>query len=250
MTKKKKAETFPAKEAKFDGAFRNLVANLSVADPTSSQPTVLTWKRLVLDQNTVFNALVNLLGTPTTVNSWEYVFPLVMNKNTYTKPLKDRKNDIMSSALKIIRPERVILKKQDKLSPGFLTNNDKVAWFLPLPNPITPSMDKALTQHPVPAVSIHEIKTNQHVVDTRDPESPGSKGMPDGMQFVWLKCFVGATPPADHNQYTHVAFSGKFRHLSSFTAASKKQTVWYIAAYISTTGVLGAFCDPVSVNIA
>ena len=139
----------------------------------------------------------------------------------------------------IIRPQRLVLKEQDKATPGFLTENDKVAWFIPLNNPITPSLDKVLTEHPVPVVGIHEIKNMQHVVDTRDPESPKSTGMPAGMQFVWLKCFVDATLPADHNQFTHVAFSGKFRHLSTFTTTSQKQTVWYIAAYISKTGVLG-----------
>jgi hypothetical protein len=250
MTTKKKTETFPAIDEKFDAAFRGLIADLGVPDLTSSQTSTDTYIRLGISGPNVYTPLVNLLGTPTTVNSWEYVYPLVKNKSTYTKPLNDRKKAIKKAALAIIRPERVILKKQEKLSPGFLTENDKVAWYIPLPNPITPSMDKVISYHPVPSLTIHEIKNNQHVVDSRDPKSPDSKGMPDGMQFVWLKCFVGAAAPADHNQYTHVVFSGKFRNLSTFTAASKKQTVWYIAAYISKTGVVGAFCDPVSVNVA
>jgi hypothetical protein len=250
MAKKKKAETFPTKEALFDGAFRNLVNNLGTPDTTSSQPAVDTYIRLGISGPNVYTPLVNLLGTPTTVNSWEYVYPLVMNKSTYTVPLKNRKNAIMKSALEIIRPERVILKKQNKLNPGFLTENDLAAWYIPLPNPLTPSMDATLTLHPVPAVSIHEIKSMQHVVDTVDPKSPKSNSLPAGMQFVWLKYFIGATPPADHNQYTHVCFSGKFRHVATFLSTYQKQQVWYIAAYISTTGVLGEFSAPISTNIA
>jgi hypothetical protein len=250
MTKKKKAITFPVKESPFDGAFRGLVAYLGVPDPSSSSPTVNTYIRLGLNATTVYNALVNLLGTPTMVNTWEYVEPLVKNKATYTKPLNDRKKAIKAAALKIIRPQRLILKEMEKTTPGTLTTNDMNMWYIPLPTPKTPSIDKVISAHPVPALHIHEIKANQHVVDTHDPASPDSKEMPEGMQFVWLKCFIGAAAPADHNQYTHVTFSGKFRNLSTFTAASKKQTAWYIAAYISKTGVLGTFCDPVSVNVA
>lgn len=250
MTKKKKSENFPASDAKFDAAFRELMADLGSPDTTSSSPTTNTYVRLGINAATVYTPLVNLLGNATTPNTWEFVYPLVKNKLTYTVPLKNRKNAIKKSVMAIIRPQRLVLKEQDKATPGFLTENDKVAWFIPLNNPITPSLDKVLTEHPVPVVGIHEIKNMQHVVDTRDPESPKSTGMPAGMQFVWLKCFVGATPPADHNQFTHVAFSGKFRHLSTFTTTSQKQTVWYIAAYISKTGVLGVFSTPVSVNIA
>jgi hypothetical protein len=250
MTTKKKAITFPVKDDLFDAAFRGLVTDLGSPDLTSSSPTVNTYIRLVLNVTTVYTPLVNLLGTATTVNSWEYVYALVKNKATYTKPLNDRKKAIKAAALKIIRPQRLILKEEEKAVPGTLTNNDMNMWHIPFPTPKTPSMDKVISSHPVPTLHIHEIKTNQHVVDTRDPEAPDSKGMPEGMQFVWLKYFIGATPPADHNQYTHSAFSGKFRNLSTFSAASKKQTVWYIAAYISKTGVLGTFCDPVSVSIA
>jgi hypothetical protein len=250
MAKKKKAITFPSEDAKFDGAFRGLVLDLGTPDTTSSQPAVDTYIRLGISGPNVYTPLVNLLGTPTTVNSWEYVYALVKNKATYTKPLNDRKKVIKAAALKLIRPQRLILKEEEKAMPGTLTTNDMNMWYIPLPTPKTPSMDAVISVHPVPALSIHEIKANQHIVDTRDPEVPESKGMPDGMQFVWLKYFIGATPPADHNQYTHVIFSGKFRNLSTFTTASKKQTVWYIAAYISKTGVLGTFCDPVSVSIA
>jgi hypothetical protein len=250
MTKKKKAITFPAKDALFDGAFRGLVTDLGTPDTTSSSPAVDTYTRLGISGPGVYTPLVNLLGTPTTVNSWEYVYPLVKNKATYTKPLNDRKKAIKKAALAIIRPQRLILKELEKATPGILTNNDMNMWYIPLPATHTPSIDKVISEHPVPSLTIHEIKANQHIIDTRDPKVPDSKEMPAGMQFVWLKCFVGATPPADHNQYTHVIFSGKFRNLSTFTAASKKQTSWYIAAYISKTGVLGTFCDPVSVNIA
>jgi len=250
MTKKKKSETFPATDAKFDGAFRELMADQAVPDATSSAPATDTYIRLGLNITTVYTPLLNLLGSPTIVNSWLYVYPLVKNKVTYTKPLNDRKKAIKKAALAIIRPQRMILKELEKTTPGTLTTNDMNAWYIPLPTPKTPSMDAVITTHPIPALSIHEIKNNQHIVDTRNPGSPKSTGMPEGIQFVWLKCYVGATPPTDPNQYNHVIFSGKFRNLSTFTTASKKQTAWYIAAYISTTGVLGVFCDPVSVNIA
>ena len=67
-------------------------------------------------------------------------------------------------------------------------------WFIPKPDAITPSLDALRTTHPRPMISIHEMKSMQHTVDAHDPESPKSIALPEGMQFIWLKRFIGATP--------------------------------------------------------
>jgi len=46
MSKSKQAETFPANDALFDGAFRGLIADLAVPDLTSSKITTNTYVRL------------------------------------------------------------------------------------------------------------------------------------------------------------------------------------------------------------
>jgi hypothetical protein len=247
---KKKAPSFPIPDDPFDGAFQGLVAHLSEPDPTSNDIVDPSWQRLGLSNTAVFTPLVKLLGSETTLNSWLYVFPLVKSKATYTKPLKDRKIDIKKAALDIIRPARMILKAQEIASPGFLTENDKVVWFISERDPITPSHDAMLTKHPRPVVSIHEIKNNQHVIDVRDPDHPKSHSLPDGIILLHIVRFIGAVPPADPLQYTHLLYSGKFRNLSTFTADYKKQTAWYVAQYISPTGEESHWSEPVCATIA
>jgi hypothetical protein len=250
MSKKKKSLSFPESDDKFDAAWKQLMAHLGIPDPTSSSPAVVSWTRLGMDNVSEYTPLVNLLGTPTAVNSWEYVYPLEKAKGTHTDALKLQKNTIKADALVIIHAVRLILKEKNKTTKGFLTANDMTFWYIPNPNPITPSMDAVRTSHPIPALSIHETKSRQHTVDAHNPETPKSTGLPEGMQFIWLKRFIGATPPADPDQYQHVMFSGKFRNVSTFLATYQKQTVWYIACYISSTGETGEFSDPLSANIA
>lgn len=181
MTKKKKSVEFPTSDAKFDAAFKQLMANLAATDPESSAPAVVTWTRLGLDAASEYDPLVALLGTPTTAGSWECVYPLEKAKATHTDPLKLRKNTIKEDALVIIRSVRLILKAKAKTNPAFLTSNDKTVWYIPQPNPITPSFEAAKTAHPVPLLTIHEIKNMQHTVDAHNPESPKSIGLPEGM---------------------------------------------------------------------
>jgi hypothetical protein len=247
---KKKAPSFPVPDDPFDGAFQGLVAHLSEPDPTSNDTVNPSWQRLGLDNVTVYTPLVKLLGSETTPNSWLYAFPLIKSKATYTKPLQMQKNALKRKALTIIRPARMILKEQEKANPGFLTENDKTVWFIPKPDPITPSHDAMLTKHPSPVVSIHEIKNNQHVIDVRDPDSPKSRSLPDGIILLHIARFIGAVPPADPLQYTHLLYSGKFRNLSTFTADNKKQTAWYVAQYISPTGEESNWSEPVCATVA
>ena len=96
------------------------MANLAVPDPESNDIVNPSWERLCLDDTTVYTPLVNILGSETTHNSWLYVYPLEKGIATHTGTLKDQKNDLKNAALAIIRPQRLILKAQEKASPAFL----------------------------------------------------------------------------------------------------------------------------------
>jgi hypothetical protein len=244
--KTEKSLAFPVKDALFDAAFKALMADLAVPDPQSSSPLVVTYTRLGVNTGTIYNPLVAMLGTPTTANSWEEAYTAEKVKGTTDETLTLQKNTIKKNALKLIRAERIILKELEKVNPGTLTAQDKKVWYIAEPNPITPVMDLMRTAHPVPNLSIHETKSLQHTLDAVNPESPKSKSLPAGIQFLWLKRFIGATAPTDPDLYSHVMFSGKFRCVSNFGMTYKRQPVWYIACYISTTGVVGNFCDPLN----
>jgi hypothetical protein len=248
--KAEKSLKFPTKDALFDAAFKALMADLAVPDPQSSSPAVDTYVRLGINTTTIYNPLLALLGTPTTANSWEEVYTEEKSKGTTDETLTLQKNTIKKNALKLIRAERIILKELEAVSPGTLTAQDKKVWYIAEPNPKTPSLEAVLTTHPVPALSIHEIKPSQHTVDAINPGSPKSKSMPAGMKFIEIARFIGTTAPTDPSQYTHLAFSGKFRNVSNFVSTSLKQTAWYIARYISNTGAEGNWSTAVSANIA
>jgi hypothetical protein len=90
-----------------------------------------------------------------------------------------------------------------------------------------------------------------HVVDAVNPESPKSKSLPQGVDKIEIVRYVGTTAPTDPSQYTHLLFSGKWRNHSIFTVSTQqKQTAWYIARYIGTTGWEGAWSQPVSSTVA
>ncbi len=250
VRKAEKSLAFPVKDALFDAAFKALMADLAVPDPQSSSPLVVTYTRLGVNTTTIYNPLVALLGTPTTANSWEEAYTAEKAKATTNETLTLQKKTIKKNALKLIRAERMILKELEKVSPGTLTAQDKKVWYIDEPNPLTPVMDLMRTAHPVPALSIAETRSLQHTLDAINPASPKSKALPAGMQFIWIKRFIGAIAPTDPDLYAHVSFSGKFRSVSNFGMTYKRQQVWYIACYISTTGVVGNFCDPLSGTVA
>ena len=81
-------------------------------------------------------------------------------------------------------------------------------------------METARTTDPVPSLKIREIKPLHHTIESVNPDSPKSKTLPAGMQFIEIARFIGTTAPADPSQYTHLLFSGKFRNFSKFASAN------------------------------
>ena len=250
MAKKRKSLEFPASDAKFDVAFTNLMNHLASPDTSSSLPTTNSYVRLALNTTTQYNPLLAILGTPTTVNTWLYVYQLEKHKATHNATLKTQKNTLKKKALAIIRPLRISLKALEKTTSGTLTAADKQYLFIPEPNPRTSTIETLRTTHPVPVLSIESIQHLLHMVDLRDPASPKSTSFPDGIVLMQLKRFIGTVAPADITSYTDLLFSGKFRNSSHFVAANEGQKAWYIGRYISATGEVSDWSAPVSATIA
>jgi hypothetical protein len=250
MAKKKESTSFPKTDNKFNNAFQPLMDNLAVPDPESSDTVNPSWQRLGLDDTTVYTPLLDILGDATQPNSWLYVYPLEKGRSTHTGTLKDQKNDLKKAALAIIRPQRLILKALEKANPGFLTANDKKAWFINDTGHISHPSASLLTTNVVPVLSIYSIKYLQHVIDARNPETPNSTGFPEGLILLEISRFVGSEAPTDPSQYTHLLFSGKFRNRSTFAMSEARQVAWYIARYISPTGQVSNWSTSVSATIA
>lgn len=234
---KRKNNRFPASDEKYDIAFRGLLNHLQVPDLDSSQPTIPTWQRLGLDNITQYTPLTNNLGTDTTSNTWLHVYPLQASHSTRNATFRSEKNTLKKNGLHIIRPLRLALKAQEKLTPDFLTASDKEYFYIPEPNPrtIISLRDRGL----VPALSISLIRYLLHIVDANNPDTPTSNGLPEGVIFVELLRYIGTVPPTDESQFTRILLNGKFRSQSHFQHADQKQEAWYAARYIGTTGEIG-----------
>jgi hypothetical protein len=226
------------------------MANLAVPDPESSDTVNPSWKRLGLDDITVYTPLLNILGDATDCRSWIYTYPLEKSTATHTGTLKDQKNNLKRAALSIIRPQRLILKALEKANPGFLTANDKLTWYIQDEGHHGHPSASLLTTSVVPILTIQSIKYLMHVVDARNPETPRSTGFPEGLILLEIARFVGSEEPTDPLQYTHLLFSGKFRNISKFAMSEARQVAWYIARYISPTGQVSNWSTAISATVA
>lgn len=177
MAKKKPSLTFPSANAKFNSAIIQLMGHLAVPDATSSAPTINTWTRLGIDATTVYNVLLALFGTTTTVNTWLYVHPLAANKATRTGTLTGQQKIIKKKMLALVRGQRLVEKNIDKVAPNTLTEMDKQCFFIPVANPHTSSAQTLRVAHPIPVLSISHIAYLLHIIDFRDPARSHTNAM-------------------------------------------------------------------------
>ncbi|HEX7412734.1 MAG TPA: hypothetical protein VF411_01720, partial [Bacteroidia bacterium] len=105
MAKKVRAINFPTANAKFNLAIIQLMGHLAIADPDSGS-TVVSWIRLGIP-SAVYNALLALFGTTTTVNTWLYVHPLAANKATKTATLTGQQKTIKKKMLALVHGQRL-----------------------------------------------------------------------------------------------------------------------------------------------
>lgn len=245
---KRKNNGFPASDEAYNIAFRALMNHLEVPDLDSNQPTSPTWQRLGLDNITQYTPLTNNLGNATTPNTWLSVQPVQANKATRNATLRSEKNTLKKSGLHIIRPLRLTLKAQEKLTPGFLTSADKLCFHIPEPNPRT--IINLHARSLVPSLSIALIQYLLHIVDAHNPQTHTSNSLPEGVIFVELLRYIGTVPPTDESQFTRILLNGKFRSISQFKEADQKQDAWYAARYIGTTGEIGELSPFVHAGIS
>jgi hypothetical protein len=249
MGKRKKSINFPSSAAKFDIAFRALMLHLAGMDLGSTNPTILSWIRLGIDGPTVYNILLAIYGNATTPNTWLSVRPLQANKATRNGTTKQQEKDLMKHALGLIRPARISLKAKEKITPGFLSADDKKGFYIADASPHTSSAQTLRISHPVPILSFFEIGHLEMIVDMHNPETPQSTGFPEGIVFMELFIYKGTVPPTQDSQYTHLRFCPKFRNQVLFTTADLKQDCWFKGRFIGLLGEEGALSPSIHATI-
>lgn len=249
MGKRKKSISFPSSATKFDVAFRALMLHLAGYDVGSLSPTILSWIRLGIDGPTVYNILLAIYGSPSTPNTWLSVQPIQSNKATRTPTSKQQEKDLMKRALALIRPTRLSLKAKEKITPGFLSADDKKDFYIPDANPHTSSTQTLRISHPVPVLSFFEIGHLEMIIDMHNPDTPKSTAFPEGIIFMELFIYKGATPPTQDSQYIHLRFCPKFRNQVVFTTADLKQDAWFKARFIGELGEEGELSPSIHATI-
>ncbi|HEX7413449.1 MAG TPA: hypothetical protein VF411_05335 [Bacteroidia bacterium] len=249
MAKRKKSISFPATATKFDIAFRALMLHLAGFDLGSLSPTVVSWTRLGIS-NAQYTILLAILGSATTPNTWLSVQPVQANKATRNPTSKSQLATLMKRALAIIRPERSTLKAADKLTPNFLSTDDKKCFFIPDVNPRTNSAETLRISHPVPVLDFFSTGHLEVIVDAHNPETPKSTSLPEGIVFLELFWYKGTVPPTDDSQYKLLKFSTKFRNQVLFATADIKLDCYLKGRYLGLNGEEGALSPSIHITIS
>ncbi|MHB8259429.1 MAG: hypothetical protein ACYDCN_04560 [Bacteroidia bacterium] len=249
MAKRKKSISFPSSAAKFNIAFRALMVHLAGYDLGSSNPTILSWTRLGIDGPTVYNILLAIYGNAGTPNTWLSVQPIQANHATRNPTSKSQLKGLMARALALIRPTRNSLKAKEKITPNFLSADDKKCFYIPDANARTSSAEMLRISHPVPILSIFEIGHLEAIIDMHDPETPHSISFPEGIVFLELFWYKGNVPPTDDKQYEHLKFTTKWRNQVLFTTADIKLDCYLKARFLGEQGEEGALSPSIHFTI-
>ncbi|MHB8258634.1 MAG: hypothetical protein ACYDCN_08755 [Bacteroidia bacterium] len=249
MAKRKKSISFPSSAAKFNIAFRALMIHLASLDAGSLQPLIVSWTRLGIDGPTVYNILLAIYGNAGTPNTFLSVQPVQANHATRNPTSKSQLKGLMARALLLIRPTRLSLKAQEKLTPNFLSGDDNKCFFITPLAPRTSSTEMLRIAHPTPVLSIFEVGHLEGIIDIHDPETPKSTALPEGIVFAQYFIYIGTVPPTDDSQYKHAKFSTKFRNQFVFTTAQIKQDCWIKARFLGYLGEEGALSPSIHFTI-
>ncbi|GIK33432.1 MAG: hypothetical protein BroJett009_24240 [Armatimonadota bacterium] len=116
-----------------------------------------------------------------------------------------------------------------------------------------PVYDTILTPSPVPSTRpvmlLDTSERYRHTVNFADEGTPTSKAKPAGVMGCELRVFVGATPPADPQDYDFAALDTKTPQTWNFDPADAGQMGHWVARWVNTRGDQGPWSDTVSATI-
>ncbi len=116
-----------------------------------------------------------------------------------------------------------------------------------------PVHDKTRTRPPVPTTrpvaTIDTSERMRHTINWHDENTPNSKGKPDGVHAAEIRCFIGATPPTDPDQYDFVALDTGTPYLLEHKPADASGLATYILRWGNTRNEFGPWSEMVSATI-
>jgi hypothetical protein len=94
-----------------------------------------------------------------------------------------------------------------------------------------------------PSVTVLNNEEGMQLLSVINPDTPGSKKLPEGMAFARLYRFIGTEMPQNLKLYDYVGIAKKGEYLSTFGdlhfTDDKRVYAFYFARYESKQGVLG-----------
>lgn len=214
----------PSRESEFDPFANNFQTKIA-ADPTdyalsSSDATSIT----------------------AAYNSWHAAYVAAITETTRTRDTIETKNLQKANMLSVMRRYAALIRPNTAVS-----NALKIGLGLRIadvdPTPVPPP-----TTYPV--LSVAGGAPLEQLLRIADSATPTKRAKPAGAVGLLLFRAVGTTPATDPGQATFLAFTGKAKAETSFSASDNGKVATYFARWTNLRGELGPWSAPVSRTIA
>lgn len=101
-----------------------------------------------------------------------------------------------------------------------------------------------------PLLSITRVDNQLHKLKVQDKEQPDFSGIPNGVDHIHIRRFIGETPPTNPEEWPFYKDSSRARIESTFDPEDENNRAHYRIRYVSPTGIMGPWSDVVSEVIA
>src|SRR5690606_1800768 len=128
-----------------------------------------------------------------------------------------------------------------------VSDADKTAAGIPLPNPSRSPVEKPTTQ---PKLDVVAQVTGSQTIQFADVTTPTRRAKPAGVRALYLYCAVADEPVADASQAKFIDAYGKGPIGVPFDHADNGKMATYFACWVSTRNEKGPMSAPVSMTIA
>lgn len=176
-------------------------------------------------------------GTNATPGTWNYVYPLESNPETFTHPLKLQKDSLRAQL------ETAFRTVYGDIPQSVLTADDRTALNLPerdtVPTPVGVKDNAPIVSF---EPSVHTLQT----IRFGNPDDPQTQAMPQG-QKIMLERFVGekGLDPATIN-FGSAQVVTRFLQKVQYTETDVGKTAYLRACYVNTRGEKGPYSAVVS----
>jgi len=222
-----KNDVLPSGDPKYNTSVNILIAQVILQATAWAIPT------------TVITAVTKLLAT------WNSMWAIASNRKNRTTVDVENKKAARKALTAYLRP----FIKTYIYDNSLLTSADIISCGLnPHSTTKTPSgIPGTIPEMQYKPDSDHTVKSFYKQEAAADGTT--GRGKPDGVGYIEIASFVGATPPASPNDYTKMTIGTRSPVAVQFNASQAGQPVTIAARWVSTSNLSGNWSNPQTVNV-